>query len=213
MNSIILSDDVLVRIAGVLGTKTDGELANALGVASQTVSTWRNRNKVPYEQVVDVSSRYNVSVDYLLFGKKDSQEETTAQKNTQAVREWAESVVTTRLLDHIYEKLNTEMPLFEQLSCGDSEGFFYTIWSSYCALMRQLSPSDFEPSNWENLIIEVDRILEMDIRRFRSLVSTTKASIERGNAAENRSNLSDTTQHISGSNHEIAGRDINKGKA
>lgn len=209
MNSIILSDDVLIRIAGVLGTKTDGELANALGVASQTVSTWRNRNKVPYEQVIEVSKGFGVSTDYLLFGTaKDESDHLTKQK---AVREWAENVVTAQLFGHIYEKLNEEIPLFEQLSKGDTGGFFYAIWSSYCALMRQIDPSDYNPSNWDNLITEVDKILDMDISRFKSLAAITKTPIERAHSS-NEQNVRGTTQHITGSNHEIAGRDINKGK-
>lgn len=52
----------------VVGAENDNQLSAKTGVAQTTISTWRKRGKVPYEMCADVSQKYNISVDYLLFG-------------------------------------------------------------------------------------------------------------------------------------------------
>ena len=64
-----ICDDVLKRLANLLNTHSDSELAKALGVAKNTVSSWRTRNKIPYEKVVELSAKENISLDTLIFGE------------------------------------------------------------------------------------------------------------------------------------------------
>lgn len=60
---------VIGRIAQALGTKSDAELAEKLGIGSKTtVSAWRTRNSVPYAECVRVSADCNASLDWLLLG-------------------------------------------------------------------------------------------------------------------------------------------------
>lgn len=65
----LVCDDVLKRLSQLLNAQSDIELAKALGVASQTVSTWRNRNKIPYEKIVELSISKKISLDFLIFGE------------------------------------------------------------------------------------------------------------------------------------------------
>ena len=60
---------VLERLALVLGTKTGNQLAEALGVSPQTISSWKSRESVPYAQCVDVAREKGVSLDWLLTGE------------------------------------------------------------------------------------------------------------------------------------------------
>ena len=59
---------VLGRLAQVLGTRTGNQLADALGVSPQTISSWKSRESVPYAQCVSVVEEWNVSLDWLLTG-------------------------------------------------------------------------------------------------------------------------------------------------
>lgn len=73
MNSKISCEEVLQRLAEFYKTKTDADLASKLGVAKQTISTWRGRNRIPYELLVDISLKERISLDFLVFGESDGE--------------------------------------------------------------------------------------------------------------------------------------------
>lgn len=54
----------------LVGAKNDHQLAKACGVAQTTISTWRQREKIPYELCVRVAIEHEASVDWIIFGKK-----------------------------------------------------------------------------------------------------------------------------------------------
>ena len=60
--------DVLSRVGKLSGVDTDAEIARALGVSPQTLSTWKRRGTIPYERVCDFAVNQDVSLDYLLLG-------------------------------------------------------------------------------------------------------------------------------------------------
>ncbi|WP_026608704.1 helix-turn-helix transcriptional regulator [Methylocaldum szegediense] len=62
-------DQILERLATALGTDKDVELADAIGVSRQVLSTWRKRGTVPYEKLCEVASEKNISLNWLLLGK------------------------------------------------------------------------------------------------------------------------------------------------
>lgn len=83
---------VLERLALVLGTKTGNQLAEALGVSPQTISSWKSRESVPYAQCVDVASEKGVSLDWLLTGEgpmRRGEVGPTAPANAESPREQA----------------------------------------------------------------------------------------------------------------------------
>jgi transcriptional regulator with XRE-family HTH domain len=59
---------VLDRLASVLGTTSGNQLAEALGVSPQAVSSWKSRESVPYAQCVEVAEQRGISLDWLLTG-------------------------------------------------------------------------------------------------------------------------------------------------
>ena len=72
---------IIDRLKSAFSVQTDIELAQLLEVSNKTVSSWRTRNSVPVEVVLQTSWATNQTVDYLLFGTKS---ETAAQVSTEA---------------------------------------------------------------------------------------------------------------------------------
>src|SRR5258708_7541594 len=64
-------DDVLARVAGIVGAKNDAALARALKVSPQTLSSWRKRSTVPYEAIARFAADRNISLDHLILGRAD----------------------------------------------------------------------------------------------------------------------------------------------
>ena len=52
--------------------KTNTELSEHLGVSYNTLNTWIKRNKLPQEIIINFSSKYSISLDYLLTSKTDN---------------------------------------------------------------------------------------------------------------------------------------------
>lgn len=67
-NRNILCSDVLKRLCATLNVESDVELAKALGVANNTISGWRTRNKIPFEKVLEVAVNKGVTTDSIFFG-------------------------------------------------------------------------------------------------------------------------------------------------
>lgn len=59
---------VIDRMQQVVGVRTDIALGKYLGFGTSTVSGWRTRNRVPYEECVILAKRKGVSLDWLLLG-------------------------------------------------------------------------------------------------------------------------------------------------
>lgn len=52
-----------------LKLKNDSELAAYLGIASGTISNWKNRNKIPYEELFSICEKNNIDIGYIFYGK------------------------------------------------------------------------------------------------------------------------------------------------
>ncbi len=57
------------RMLEVVGTKKDKELAAALEIKPQSLSLARKRESVPLAWFVTIAEKYNVSVDWLIYGE------------------------------------------------------------------------------------------------------------------------------------------------
>lgn len=64
----ISADEVLERLKLVLGESSDSGLARAIGGTPQTISSWRQRNSIPYSKCVEISQSTGASLDWLLTG-------------------------------------------------------------------------------------------------------------------------------------------------
>lgn len=64
----INASDTLDRIKSALKLKTDTELAEHFKVSNRTVSSWRTRNSVPIEIVLQAAYEQSVNIETFLFG-------------------------------------------------------------------------------------------------------------------------------------------------
>lgn len=60
---------IIDRMKRVTGARTDGQLASLLGIPRPTVASWKTRDSVPVEYCLEISSRYSVSLEWLITGK------------------------------------------------------------------------------------------------------------------------------------------------
>ena len=59
-------DTIIERLKLVTDTHTDLELAAEMGIRSNTISTWRKRNKIPYEHLDKIAQQRNIPIDWFL---------------------------------------------------------------------------------------------------------------------------------------------------
>ncbi|MBA1191484.1 bacteriophage CI repressor [Pseudomonas entomophila] len=61
---------ILERLKQITACQTDSALSRALGISPQTLSSWKVRESVPYALCVDLATRHDISLDWLLLGKQ-----------------------------------------------------------------------------------------------------------------------------------------------
>ncbi|QEZ89061.1 transcriptional regulator, XRE family [Aliarcobacter cibarius] len=59
---------VIERLKEKLNFKTDMELAKYLNLASGTVTNWKNRNKIPYDEIFSICEKENIDINYIFYG-------------------------------------------------------------------------------------------------------------------------------------------------
>jgi len=59
---------VVDRLRDLYEERSDSALAKTLGVPTTTVSSWRTRNRVPFDQCVEAVRKFRISFDWLLLG-------------------------------------------------------------------------------------------------------------------------------------------------
>lgn len=70
MGEAIDVGDVVDRLRKLYGVVTDQGLSEALGVPKTTISSWRTRNRAPYDACIEAVRKYRTSLDWLLFGEQ-----------------------------------------------------------------------------------------------------------------------------------------------
>lgn len=74
---------IIDRMQEVVGVRTDIALGQHFGYGTSTVSGWRTRNKVPYEECMILAKRKGVSLDWLLLGVGPMHEDVVAAPTTE----------------------------------------------------------------------------------------------------------------------------------
>ncbi len=64
-------EDVFKRLYEALDIKKDSDFCRKYGIHNSTLSTWKKRNSLPYEQLEDIVYNEKLSFDWLLTGKGD----------------------------------------------------------------------------------------------------------------------------------------------
>lgn len=196
-------DVILNRLSELLQTKTDAELGGALGVASQTVSTWRNRNKVPYEQLVELSIKTGTTLDFLIFGKSPGLVASDKRIDLELFNEVKDALNGSKSelrgtgLEHLLEHI---VDVYNSLSQCETESEKNRMLDAQIQLLNKiLAPQiaknlqDIAP----HMTGESKSMIEADILKYKTLAELNEKTGE-----------SAVKQSISGSSHQIAGRDL-----
>lgn len=101
--------NVLQRLAINLNVSSDTDLAKALGVAKQTIATWRKRKKVPLDHIVEVAVKHNLSVDAILFNEDNALDLSSEQKLANLVSVYQKNSADRALAEDILDALNEEL--------------------------------------------------------------------------------------------------------
>lgn len=66
--SVFDARSIIERMKEVLGFKDDKDLRELFGVAQSTFSSWKNRNAIPFETVINFSLEHNLDLNWLILG-------------------------------------------------------------------------------------------------------------------------------------------------
>ena len=59
---------ILARMRAVLGVKTDKQMCEILKIPYNTITTWKDRGKIPKGRFFEIATKLNVSPQYLESG-------------------------------------------------------------------------------------------------------------------------------------------------
>jgi transcriptional regulator with XRE-family HTH domain len=65
---------VIDRMKEALNVPTDAALAEMLATSRSRISKWRTRGSVPYEEAIYLALRFDISLDFLLTGRRESRQ-------------------------------------------------------------------------------------------------------------------------------------------
>lgn len=71
----LVSTEIIERLITACGVKNSAELARLLGHSSGVVTSWKQRNTIPYKDVYEVSRNHGYSMDWILTGEGDPKEQ------------------------------------------------------------------------------------------------------------------------------------------
>ena len=64
-------EEIFTRLYEKIGITKDSEFCKRYKIASSTLSSWRNRNSIPFEKILEITQNEGISIDYILKGKED----------------------------------------------------------------------------------------------------------------------------------------------
>lgn len=143
------SKGVLDRLTKALNVNSDNELAEQLGVAKQTIATWKKRNKVPLDYVVEVAVQHNLSVDSILFDKGTKTENSIST----SVRNTFQTLSDIKLAEMVLDSLDEELNLTDQ---GLNNDTLYLILSTIREVKILINDDIFDYEKHKN---EFDRAI------------------------------------------------------
>ena len=75
MDKVRNIEEILTRLYDKIGISKDIEFCNKFDFKPNTVSTWRKRGSIPYENIIEISHNANISLDYIFNGEIDNKTE------------------------------------------------------------------------------------------------------------------------------------------
>ena len=77
--------DLINRMKIVANISSNADLARELNVSYNTLNTWIKRNKFPQEILISFAKKYNTSLDYLIFGYNEPENNKKEDKNSELI--------------------------------------------------------------------------------------------------------------------------------
>ncbi|MYD06222.1 MAG: bacteriophage CI repressor [Acidimicrobiaceae bacterium] len=140
-------EDVLERLRLELDAHSDRELAQALGVAPSTLSSWRQREVVPYATCVAVALERGVCRDWLILGKE-----------REVIEEDAAALTIHRMGTLL---MMVEAKLVDPAKLGS---VFSDQHSQMIAMLDRFAATDKERAQLVRRVIRGDRKGKLDLR-------------------------------------------------
>lgn len=164
------ANDVIRRLKQLLGFKTDLELANLLDIKPNTLSSWKIRDTMRYDKIIDVCKRHKIDLNELFL----------VHPNAVYNVDLDSRVVKMISVDHHIEYfLNPEkclatspacvFPTEEEVSIGFQigvENMYPTIKVSSYVLSTKIQPSEMKPWHIYVLVLENRGILFYRFKRM-----------------------------------------------
>lgn len=70
MSVELITREIIDRCKYAVGVRLDSEMAEHFNTPERNIGTWIHRNTVPLNVLVDFSTAHDISLDWLLLGKK-----------------------------------------------------------------------------------------------------------------------------------------------
>lgn len=186
MINVISTEEILKRLGSVLGTTTDIELAKALGVASQTVSTWRNRNKIPYDKALEISTNKGVSLDWIIFGTESSQ---------------ANAGVNAELMQYLSNAMNDDLSIKDRIYNDDFDLLCHAYNTASAAIGGEIDLSN------PDTVRKANKAAIDTVKWYESLMAIAYKNADRKKPAKKDG----VQQNFHGNVNQVAAGDINNG--
>jgi hypothetical protein len=111
-------DEIIERLRKMIGKKNQNQLAIELGISQSTISTWKKRNSIDIEKILDKC--WGLDLNYLFYG--DYKEVSYEQKPDENIYASEEKINITKTdIDSLVDKHKLEMfeKIFKELTGKD----------------------------------------------------------------------------------------------
>lgn len=95
---------VLARMRAVLGVKTDKQMCEILEIPYNTITTWKDRGKIPKGRFFEIATKLNVTPEYLESGVNISNNTNSVivnGSNRGTIANGCQTEVSTELMEFI----------------------------------------------------------------------------------------------------------------
>lgn len=79
--------DIINRLKEKFSLKNETQVAKLLNVEQNTLSSWKKRNKIPYEKLDELAVENKLSLDWVLSGKESTENLELLQSFNQLTKE------------------------------------------------------------------------------------------------------------------------------
>lgn len=99
--------EIINRIKQKFELKSDTQVAKLLNVEQNTLSSWKKRDKIPYEKLDQLALNYDISIEWILSGKERDSKYDELLNNFELLNEEKKEIYLLRIkADAIEDKLN-----------------------------------------------------------------------------------------------------------